>query len=234
MGPLNQNGSLDIIIAGAGIAGVTAAVALRQAGHTVHLLEKSNLKKLKIVLDVPKIEPGTWAVLRADSHAELMRLAREVHYGTESGGFGPPLDLRLGARVQSVVSRDDGAEVVLEGGETVCAHIVVGADGGNSVVRSYVLGVSADEARPVHSGMAAFRFLLETNKLKAEKELAAWLEKTVGRVTLLADMTETTKVRHIIWYGCHGSELQNFVGIHPSETQIVEESNELKGAMTQE
>lgn len=250
MGSLNPSRSLNIIVAGAGIAGVTAAVALRQAGHTVHLLEKSafanpevgaainvtpngarllrslgfdferalayrvtgynfvrgeNLEKLNIVHDVPKIEPGTWAVHRADLHAELMRLAREVHDGTESKASGPPVDLRLGTRVQNVFSRDDGAGVILDNGETASADIVVVADGGNSVLRGYVLGEGDDEAKkPVHSGMAAFRFLIETDKLKADKELAAWLETTVGTVTLFADMAETAKERHMIWYGCHG------------------------------
>lgn len=245
-----QNRNLNIIIAGAGIAGVTAAVALRQTGHTVLLLDKSafanpevgaainvtpngarvlhslgfdfkralayrvtgynfvrgeNLEKLNIVHNVPKIEPGTWAVLRADLHAELMRLAREVHDETGRGGWGPPVDLRVGARVQSVVSRDDGAEVTLESGETVRAHIVIGADGANSVARSYVLEGCVDEAKPVHSGMAAFRFLIETDKLKTDKLKAAQrLEGAVGTVTLLADMAETAKEKHIIWYGCHG------------------------------
>ncbi|KAL9062374.1 MAG: hypothetical protein Q9157_008977 [Trypethelium eluteriae] len=274
----NERRNLSIIIVGVGIAGVTAAVALRQAGHSVQLFEKSafakevgaainlapngaralrslgfdlqralayrvtgydfvhgeTLEKLNIVHETPKIESGTWAVHRADLHAKLVRLACESHDGMVKGEWGLPVDLRLASRVQSVVSRHDGAAVTLVDGKTLSADVVVGADGGTSVVRSYVLEDYVDEVKQTHSGMAAFRYLIETDQLKADKELAEWLGRTEGAVALFADMAETTAEKHIISYSCHGNELQNFVGIHPSKTEVIEEGDELKGIMMQE
>lgn len=225
------------------------AKAIRQAGHSVQLLEKSafakevgaainitpngaralqslgfelqralayrvtgydfvhgeTLEKLNIVHETPRIEPGTWAVHRADFHAELMRLACESNDGRMKSEWGPPVDLRLSSRVQSVFSRHDGAAVTLVDGKTLSADVVVGADGGASVVKNYVLEKYMNEIKETHSGMAAFRYLIEREKLKTDSALADWLSRMEGVVTLFADMAETTAEKHIISYSCHRS-----------------------------
>ncbi|KAL6170012.1 hypothetical protein ACJQWK_03008 [Exserohilum turcicum] len=270
--------NLRIIIVGAGIAGVTAAASLRQAGFSVQLLEKSafakevgaainitpngaralqalgfdfqralayrvtgyeflhgeTFEKLNIVHDTPRVEPGTWAVHRADLHAELMRLACESHDQTLEDEWGPPVELRLASRVRSVASGHDCSTVTLEDGATLIADLIIGADGGTSAVRDYVLKNCAKDLKQTHSGMAAFRYLIEMEKLKADKDLAGWLGRTEGAVTLFADMAETTTEKHIISYRCHGNELQNFVGIHASTTDFIEEHDGLKDVMMQE
>lgn len=239
---------LNIIIVGAGIAGVTAAASLRQAGFSVLLLEKSafakevgaavnitpngaralqalgfdfqralayrvtryeflhgeTFEKLNVVHDAPQIEPGTWAVHRADLHAELMRLACESHDQATKGKWGLPVELRLASRVRSITSGQNGSTATLENGETLHADLVIGADGGGSVVRNYVLEHSTNDLKQTHSGMAAFRYLIEMDKLKSNKDLAEWLERTEGAVTLFADMADTTTEKHIISYSCHG------------------------------
>jgi salicylate hydroxylase len=98
---------------------------------------------------------------------------------------------------------DDGSGVVLESGEEVRGDLVVGADGVHSVVREYV--VAGEElGKAVHSGMAAFRFLLESDRLRADEELASLLDTANGVTNLLADVTETASERHMVWYACHG------------------------------
>jgi len=236
---------LQIVIAGAGIAGLVAAISLRQAGHTVIVLEKSALSTVvgaalhvnpnggrvlaRIGFDAVRAkacrphywdvlrgddfiqlnsiplsntpghpDPGTLTVHRGDLHQELVRLAiTEEREGDSS--WGPPVDLRLGSSVRGTCG--DGMGVVLESGEEVRGDLIVGADGVHSAVKNYV---AQESGQAVHSGMAAFRFLLESHKLHADGELASLLEKSKDVVSLLADTTETVRERHMVWYACHG------------------------------
>jgi salicylate hydroxylase len=245
---------LTILIIGAGIAGLVAAASLRQAGHTVIVLEKSRqttvvgaalhvnpnggrvlarlgfdpvkakacrphhwdilsgtdlkqLSSMPLAATPGHPEPGTITIHRADLHRELLRVATTVDAPPAVGGgegveaWGPPVEIRLGAGVVRV--SDDGSGVVLESGEEVRGDLVVGADGVHSVVREYV--VAGEElGKAVHSGMAAFRFLLESDRLRADEELASLLDTANGVTNLLADVTETASERHMVWYACHG------------------------------
>lgn len=235
---------LNIIVAGAGIAGLVAAISLRQAGHNVIVLEKSALSTVvgaalhvnpnggrilaRIGFDAVRAkacrphywdvlrgdsfeqlnsiplsttpghpEPGTLTVHRGDLHQELLQLAIVQEWEGDLS-WGPPVEIRLGSSVRGI--SEDGLGVVLESGEELRGDLIVGADGVHSVVRNYV---AQESGQPVHSGMAAFRFLLESHKLQADGELASLLEKSKDVVNLLADTTETEKERHMVWYACH-------------------------------
>ena len=236
---------LKIIIVGGGIAGLVAAISLRQAGHNVVILEKystssvvgaalnvtpngnrvlahigfdtvraracrphhwdslrgqdlQQLTSMPLSMAPGHPEPGTLTIHRADLHQELLRLATMAS-GEENSSWGPPPEIRSESAVKNVC--EDGMGVVLESGEEVRGDLVVGADGQHSVVRSYVV---QDSVKETHSGMAAFRFLLESDKLREDEELASLLEKADGVVNLLADTTETEKERHVVWYACQG------------------------------
>jgi salicylate hydroxylase len=267
---------LQIIVIGAGIAGLVAATSLRQAGHRVVVLEKSSqstvvgaalnvnpnggrvlarlgfdtvraracrpaywnvlrgsdmqkLNSMPLAATPGHPDPGTVTVHRGDLHRELLRLAT-VDGPEGNTSWGPPVEIRLGAPVRRV--SEDGMGVVLESGEEARGDLLVGADGLHSVVRDYV---AQESGKPVHSGMAAFRFLLESEKLQADKELASLLDATKGVVNLLADTADTEKERHIVWYACQDGELQNFVGIHPSTSTTTDEASpDLKSAMAAE
>lgn len=236
---------LKIVVIGGGIAGLVAAISLRQAGHNVAVIEKYGVSSvvgaalhlnpngnrvlshlgfdyerakacrikhcdilcgqdMKEMSSLPlektpgHPEPGTFTIHRGDLHQELMALATTKTPG-DNADWGSPVNVYP----ESAVSRisDDGSAVVLENGKTVPGDLIVGADGVHSVVRQYVV---QEPANPTHSGMAAFRFLLDSDKLRADDELAMLLQKAKGRANLLVDTTETEKERHMVWYACHG------------------------------
>ncbi|KAI0378284.1 hypothetical protein F5Y04DRAFT_284042 [Hypomontagnella monticulosa] len=166
-------------------------------------------------------------VHRVDLHNELLRLATEPSIGSASG---KPADLRLGSRV---VSATPEGTVVLEDGSAHAADIVVAADGLRSVVRDVVLGADGAKVKPFHSGSAAFRFLVDTEVFKKDPVLAQLLESKQGRATALVD-TKDKLERHMMWYGCRGGEVQNFVGIHPSQGDTIEEGEDAKSEMKKE
>lgn len=132
-------------------------------------------------------------VHRVDLHAELVRLAT----ASDASSF-PPVDLRIGSPVSE--ARPDGT-VILQDGSEHSADLIVGADGLRSVVRPAVVDTGA-ESTPVHSGQSAFRFLVDTSTLQKTSHLAELTAKNKGRLCLFADIKETERERHMIWYGC--------------------------------
>lgn len=103
--------------------------------------------------------PGTfyWDFHRANLHACL--LARAVELGAV---------VRTRCRVEDVITSEEGAEVLLEGGERVHGDLVVGADGINSRLREIMLG-HADP--PIPTGDLAYRLLLSTKEMLKDPEL---------------------------------------------------------------
>ncbi|KIW08533.1 uncharacterized protein PV09_01422 [Verruconis gallopava] len=157
-----------------------------------------------------------WAVHRVDLHNELLRLA------TSSNGPGTPVKLHLSSEV--LRGSIDGV-VFLKDGSTYSADLVVAADGLKSVLREEVTS-----AQPIIStGMSAFRFLVDTHQIKENEKLAGLMPKLSGGANLIADVKETAKERHMMWYACRDGEVQNVVGIHPSRN-----FNEIDSEMARE
>lgn len=253
---------VKVIIVGAGIAGLCAAVSLRRAGCDVEIFEKSafateigaaltltpnaalvlerlgfSIKRSRACtvnawttvdgatletlnsIDLSKSEqmfgaPGR-TVHRIDLHSELLRLATEEHPEQPAG---KPVKLRLGAHV--VRATTDGS-IVLHDGSTYSADFVVAADGLHSVVRDAVLGSDSNEKAPWASGHSAFRFLIETEVLEKDPELAPLLETKPSIATTFVD-SDDPRPRRITWYSCRDGKTQNFVGIHPTKKYHLE------------
>jgi salicylate hydroxylase len=130
---------------------------------------------------------------RVDLHNELLRLAT-----LPGEDLPPPVKVQLNSQV--IEAHPDGM-VVLQDGSIHLADLVVAADGLRSVFRDTVMGAGA-HTRPVPSGLAAFRFLVKTSTLKKDPILSAVEDANQGTVLLLADIMETERERHMMWYAC--------------------------------
>jgi salicylate hydroxylase len=138
-----------------------------------------------------KFGAPVWAVHRVDLHNELLRLAT-LHSDT-----GRPVKMNLDSEV---IGAEVEGTITLRNGSRHTADVIIGADGLRSALKDVVL--PKDAKPPTPTGLSAFRFLIDTEKLKASESLSATLNKKGPGASLLADIKETTKERHIMWYAC--------------------------------
>jgi 2-polyprenyl-6-methoxyphenol hydroxylase-like FAD-dependent oxidoreductase len=171
--------AMRVIVVGGGIGGLSVAIALRQIGHDVVVLERA-----------PRIEPvGAGITLFANAMSALDRLgvreAVAAHGAaatrsailTSNGRelTNVPADLlegtvalhradlqavlataagevRVGTEVAAVEHHDGGVVVRAANGAEEHGELLVGADGVNSVVRRVI-----DDVRPRYAGYTAWR-----------------------------------------------------------------------------
>jgi salicylate hydroxylase len=103
----------------------------------------------QVDLDFAKFGADRVVYHRQDLHAALKKAA------TSPDLAGQPVEIRTAARVTSCDT--EKGTVTLDGGETLDADIIIGADGIHSVLRQAVVGVPR-EAIP--TGTSAYRMLL--------------------------------------------------------------------------
>lgn len=176
-------------------------------GDSLHQVASINLSHAE-----QRFGAAVWAVHRVDLHAELLRLATSKANGAGGSGEGAavngvsgatastgtkPAVLRLSAQV---VGASAESEVVLADGSRHTADMVVAADGLHSVLREAVVG--REGKAPEASGHSAFRFLIDTEAMREDKQMAAMLEKKGDGAAILIDQKETVGERHVMWYPC--------------------------------
>ncbi len=166
---------LKFCVVGGGIGGLAAALALRQRGAQVTVLEQTPaltevgaglqisangmcvLRALGVAGDRPKAAQFSRGTVLRDyrngrvisripapaagptfyyHRADLLELLRQA---SEEAG----VDIRLGARVQTVRKHPSEAEIVLDDGERLGAECVIAADGGRSTLRPILNGPEA-------------------------------------------------------------------------------------------
>ncbi|QKD58183.2 uncharacterized protein FOBCDRAFT_242480 [Fusarium oxysporum Fo47] len=204
---------LDILIVGAGIGGLTAALGLRQQGHKVtefewqaetsqvteytgdgHLKFDNNLKGPLSVWEHP------WVLAhRVSLHENLKNQA------TSREGPGTPAILKTSSPVVDV--DPSTATVKFEDGTTASGDLVLGADGVSSITRSIVTG---SDIKPYGSGKSAFRFMIPHSDILKNEKTRPFAER-IGTMTMWMGDD-----RRLVMYPCSNNTVMNFVAIHPS------------------
>ena len=169
-----------------------------EPSHVNMLGWKGNLISRMSTAESAAPYPGTvyWDFHRANLHKCLVE--RAVELGAK---------LEVNKKVSDVRPREDGATVVLEGGEEWRADLVVGADGIASRLREIMVGKPDP---PTLTGDLAYRLLLKTEDMKKDPELRSFIETPQVNYWLGPDA-------HAVNYVLRGGELFNMVLLVPDD-----------------
>ncbi|KAI5853110.1 hypothetical protein DFP73DRAFT_603590 [Morchella snyderi] len=176
-----------VLVVGAGIAGLSIAIALRKRGVVVEIFERT-----------PELsEAGAAISLTPNSTCFLLsfgfdpKCARATNAGPQYEynkdgiivdsldlrdivrDLGPPARLRLGFNIICVDC--DSGVIVSDKGETFQGNLIIGAGGVKLAVRQEVTG--RREEPSVYSGHSAFRSLYNIEELKTDPELRVFVNE---------------------------------------------------------
>ncbi|KAH8150016.1 uncharacterized protein LAJ45_05702 [Morchella importuna] len=190
----SEHRPLNVLISGAGIGGLAAAAALRQAGHLVQVFERSSFKNEYGA--AVSISPNANGILRelglaledvggvnaAKVNEYAIQISLAIHPPRRSPqrpqrhrhlptGTGTPVTIHLGHRVSSV--DNDTATLTLENGERIHGDLVIAADGVNSVLRN---NVDHSGIHPSPFGLSTYRFLIPADVLYADPQTRRFIE----------------------------------------------------------
>ena len=244
---------LDVIIVGAGIGGLAAAIGLRRAGHHVRILEKSSFaNEVGAALVIPSNLDGPFkrldfdpekhgantedfrTYLTKDGHrifeTDLRNAAArfihrvDLHEALKEAAVGAGAEIRLSSQV-TFVDPDSGS-ITLSNGEMFTADVVIGADGIHSVVRNYVVPAAPE---PSAFSRSTFRMLIPCSKLATSLQTKVFIDPP-GKMTVFA----SDDGRRTVCYPCRSNTVMNVVALFPTSlSRSYASMDELKEHMTE-
>ncbi|MCP3373773.1 FAD-dependent oxidoreductase [Bradyrhizobium cajani] len=188
-----MNGGLDVAIVGAGVGGLSAALALSARGMNVTVFEGADspreagaglsippnalilLKRTSICDAIEKITTRSQGLTRRTSRGEPISLGSPTVLSYQIhrvellemllGALKRPV--RFGHRCIAVEDAQTGARLTFANGATCDADVIIGADGIHSMVQRQI-GLAA---RPTSEGIVAYRGLVQSERLSWGAEL---------------------------------------------------------------
>ncbi|GAA6014850.1 hypothetical protein JCM10207_002201 [Rhodosporidiobolus poonsookiae] len=232
---------LKVVIVGAGLGGLAAAMAMHYAGYEVVVYEKirkflrlgdslgvgenalrlltrwgAREKLIAIGNKCPVMHVRRWDTGEIIATQRLMDMAGYIgHRGDYHQAFFDRVE-ELGVPIHMgtpVKSFDqDAPSVTLENGEVIKCDIVIGADGIKSQTRELVLGF---EDKPKSSGYACYRAYTEGDKLKDDPTSGILVQRDQMSIWIGKDL-------HIVCNTCRGGEDFNWIITHKDDEDIAE------------
>ncbi|KAI0603125.1 hypothetical protein F4775DRAFT_598263 [Biscogniauxia sp. FL1348] len=222
-------------IVGAGIAGLSAAVALRRAGWRVDVYERSRFKnEIGAAITVPpnaalvlarwgydfdaSPEPVPNESTRLAAAADLRELAR-LEYPRAGAWSFHRVDLHRALRDMAAAEAArirlgeevkgvdcEAGRVRLQGGAEVESDLVVIADGAHSRLLPDLVGGPAPPPPTHHTGRSVYRWLVPMEAVRADAELRAQFEGQPPGFLAWHDAG-----RRVLWvsYACRGGAVLN-------------------------
>ncbi|KAI9037629.1 putative salicylate hydroxylase [Aspergillus affinis] len=235
---------LQVIVVGAGLAGLAAAIALHRAGHDVKVIEQSGFhnevgaaihvapnatRVLKdLGCDFNSLHPVQCNRLQVWSpNAELLWtpvVTEDLQKSlgtTDEWVLTHRVDLHNTLREAAAQTDAEAGTITLENGTVYTGDLIVGADGIHSRAVKAIVGETQGKES---TGQNCFRFLVPVAKAQANPLTAALLAKT----GLDGVHAITAPDRRLVVYPCRSGELLNIVAIHPAETEEPKEASWLE------
>ncbi|KAJ7179750.1 FAD/NAD(P)-binding domain-containing protein [Mycena filopes] len=230
---------LNVVIVGAGIGGLAAAISLRRNGHHVRIFETSQAKtEIGAALGVPR---NAVRVLKhfgyskdnlkanAFRGAELFDattgigapcpllditchrsdLYNELKRLATGEGAGSPAQLLLNSKVSAC--DPEAGTITLSDGETITADVVIGADGIHSTIRTAIVGHTVPAPA---SGWSCFRCVFDVSTLNDIPELNQWITEGSSGAKVVISSHDAGPPRSLFVYKCRNGSLLNFVDYH--------------------
>jgi salicylate hydroxylase len=225
---------LKVVVVGAGICGLAAAIGLRKEGHSVLVCEKSKFNKevgaavaLGANLNGPfeklSVHPEDFGaneenlriLLTKDgeiyqtqdlSEAPARLIHRvDLHQALKESALNAGAEIRLECQIAKLDS--EIGTITMNDGEILTADIIIAADGIYSAMRKYIVPTAPE---PSPSNRSMFRMLIPCSTLATSPHTKDFLNPP-GKMT----MYTSDDGRRVVCYPCRSNTVMNVAALFP-------------------